>query len=360
MSSEDHFSAPLEDGLLVARPADDRLFLFNGTARFIWERLVEGIAESDLPAVIAAHYGINLAQAHKDFNDTLQYWRDYGLIRPLGERRRYETAGLAFDIHYGDSAIANVLLPMLAPLESAAACQAALDIDLDRHDGAIVLRVNGVEIGRANDIDAIIEPLFYQLFRWMTEKTDWAMSLHAAAVGTAGSCVLMPGASGVGKSSLAAALMSLEGTQFGADDLVLLTGVRLEVIPAALPIVLKRASWDAVHPFLPDLAGHATYRRLGRECRYWTPPRERIARAPMPVTAVVFPRYIEGAETSLVPLSPLDACARITTAPSAVRPPITGDTLETLATFVRNMPAYCLTYGMLAEATRTVRGLMLT
>jgi hypothetical protein len=361
ISTEEHFvSSPLDDGLLIARPADDRLFLFNGTARYIWERLVEGAGESELPGLMAAHYGIDLAQARNDVTDTLQRWRQDGLVRACGIHRRYKVAGLAFDIRHHDAATANVLGPMLAHLESDTARHSALELDLNCRDGAIVLRANGVEIGRAKDWSALIEVLLSELFRSVIDKTDWTMSLHAAAVATAGACVLMPGASGAGKSSLTAALSSLDGMQFVADDLALLAGATLDVVPVPLPIVLKSGAWDALHAILPGLAARTVYRRFGRECRYWTPPLERIAREPMPVKAIVFPRYVQGTATALTPVPALDAFGRITAAPSAVRPPITRDTLEALAQFARDVPAYSLTYGSLADARWIIRDLLLT
>ncbi|MPZ38305.1 MAG: hypothetical protein GEU95_09580 [Rhizobiales bacterium] len=80
----------------------------------------------------------------------------------------------------------------------------------------------------------------------------------------------------------------------------------------------------------------------------------------MPVKAVVFPRYLQGGRTELTPVPPLDAFGRITAAPSAVRPPITSAALESLTAFARNVPAYALTYGALADARCTIRDLLRT
>ncbi|MPZ38304.1 MAG: PqqD family peptide modification chaperone [Rhizobiales bacterium] len=247
ISPDERFvSSSLDDGLLIARPSDDRLFLFNSTARFIWERLIEGASESEVPGLIAVHYGIDVAQAHLDFNDTLRRWRADGLVRPCGTRRRYEIAGLAFDIFTEDAAVANVLGPMLAHLESGALRSPALEVDLDRRGDAIVLRAGGVVIERHLDDDSFIPALLSELFRYVSEKIHWVMSLHAAAVAAAGACVLMPGASGVGKSSLTAAVLSLDEMQLVADDLALLAGPTLDVVPVPLPLVIKSGSWNAV------------------------------------------------------------------------------------------------------------------
>ena len=131
------------------------------------------------------------------------------------------------------------------------------------------------------------------------------------------------------------------------------------VIPVPMPLVLKSGSWKALDSFLPGLAAMPTYRRFGNDTRYWSPAREHTAREPLSVKAVIFPRYVDGAQTLLSPVSPLEAMGRIATAPSAVQPPITRALIEKLAAFARDVPAYCLTYGALDDACRIVRGVLL-
>jgi hypothetical protein len=353
-----YISSQLDDGLLLARPTDDRLFLLNGTARFMWEMLIDGVVETKVPRLVAARYGIDIAQARKDFQKMLRRWRAEGLIRPTAARHRYEIAGLAFDIHYRDADVAGVLVPMLMHLAASSDMPSqnppGLEIDLDKRNGKILLRVDGIEMLRTVEIDEIVEKLTFYLFQYASAKVDWLVSVHAAAVGNENECVLIPGASGSGKSSLAAALLSLPNTKCLTDDLALLARATLAVVPVPMPLVLKSGSWNALHPFLPDLAASIIYRRFGKDSRYWAPPRERIAHSSLPVRAVVFPRYVEGADALLSPVTPLEAMSRITAAPCAVKPPITEAVVDQLASFARRVPAYALTYGALSDARRIV------
>jgi hypothetical protein len=361
-SRQRYIASPLAEGLIVALPQDDRVFLLNGTARFMWERRAEGVPESEIPALIAAHYGIDIARAKKDFLSTFRRWRAEGLVRANCAQHPYEIAGLAFDIRYHDADLSNVIVPILAHLtrssDKSRQGRPLLEFDIESRKGKIILSKNGIQVLRTSDLDKIIETLTSDLFRYVSEKADWRVSLHAAAVGTAGSCVLMPGASGSGKSSLTAALLSLDGVQYLTDDLALLAPASLAVIPVPMPLVLKNGSWDALDSFLPDLAAKVTYRRFGKASRYWAPPRARIARKAMPVKAIVFPHYVEGADTNLTPLGPFEAMGCITAAPSAVRPPITHRVIAELASFAQQVPAYTLTYGALAEARSMVQSLL--
>ena len=145
-----------------------------------------------------------------------------------------------------------------------------------------------------------------------------------------------------------------DDVQYVADDMALLTGPSLDVVPVAMPLVLKSGSWQALDPFLPDLAEKATYSRLGKVSRYWAPPRKRIAKKPQAVRAIVFPRYAEAAGIDIVPISPLEVIGRLTAAPCALRPPITAAALKEIATFAHRVPGYAITYSALDAACLAV------
>ena len=353
----------LGDGLMIALPADDRVFLLNETARFIWDRWIEGIPETEIPTLVASHYGVDIAEASNDARRTFVNWRADGLLRPTDVIHRHcEIAGLPFEICCHDADLDRALAPVLKHLtqstDSLPSPGLALQFDIESGNGQTVLRKNGIETARATRFDEIIETLTLGIFDYASGSGNWRVSLHAAAVGTESGCVLMPGASGSGKSTLTAALLSLDRVQYHTDDLALLEPEALTVIPVPMPLVLKSGSWDALHPFLPDLADQAIYTRLGKASRYWVPPPERIARKAAPIEAIIFPYYADGADTVLSRIGPFEAMSRIISAPSAVRPPITRQVVEEFASFVQRVPAFALTYGALDEARVKVRGLL--
>ena len=64
MTEDDEvITTPLGDGLVVVRRRGHHLFALNESARFMWERRAEGVADSEIPALMAARYGIDPAQA---------------------------------------------------------------------------------------------------------------------------------------------------------------------------------------------------------------------------------------------------------------------------------------------------------
>jgi hypothetical protein len=356
-----YISAPLNEGLLLARQTDDRLFLFNNSARFIWEQLRAGVEESEIPAQLSAHYGISISQARRDFRTALRQWRRERLLPRGGILKHYELAGLRFDIRFQDVRTANLIAPILMHLqigsETRRQSDATLEFEFEGRDDEVIVTANGIRL-RKTSIGGAIEKLILHLFRHVSDLVNWKVSVHAAAVATNQGCLLLPGRSGSGKSSLAAAMLTQDGVQYVADDLALLTGSLLEIVPVAMPLALKSGSWRALQSFLPDLVEKPIYPRLGKDTRYWTPARNRIADKPLGIRAVIFPRYTEGESIRIVPVSPFEAMGQLTTAPCALRPPITDVTLGDLASFAQRVPTYNLTYGALDSACSAILDLL--
>ena len=127
--------------------------------------------------------------------------------------------------------------------------------------------------------------------------------LHAAVLARNGDAILLPGGSGSGKSTLAAGLAAA-GFLLGSDEVAAIDPLSLEVLPFVRGICVKEGSRAA--------AGLGVSVRLDRRA---TPPFRRRGGlvplpadggwlpAPTPIRAIVVPRYEQGAETRLEPLS---------------------------------------------------------
>src|SRR5271169_2080496 len=108
---------PLNDGLIVARSGGHRVFVMNGSARFIWELLETGVDPADIPSRMATEYGIDAGQVESDLRRTLEQCRRAGLASaPHGRRRCYSLAGIAFSITCSDPAADAVISPVFAHL----------------------------------------------------------------------------------------------------------------------------------------------------------------------------------------------------------------------------------------------------
>jgi hypothetical protein len=210
-------------------------------------------------------------------------------------------------------------------------------------------------------MDRVIEAVHSAVIRHVFNAMDWQFSVHGSAVGVAvgpgGRCVLMAGQSGSGKTTLLASLLG-RGFLHVADDLALVTPDRLAVRPLPLALVLKQGSWPVLEPHLPGLAGQPIYRRVGRRVRYWLPPPDQMAQAPLDIAAVVFPRFAAGASFASRPLSPFEALARTMQAPTRVGLPLVDAVVDRLAAWVHGCLAYDMTYGRVEDAADEVARLL--
>lgn len=180
--------------------------------------------------------------------------------------------------------------------------------------------------------------------------------LHAAAVAAGNAAVVLAGAGGSGKTTLAAGLVH-SGLSFLADDAVPLT-VDGEALPVRLSMSIKAGGWPIVGALFPALSEQPVH-RLGRgQCRYLWPVAATDpgpAAAPLPVAAVVFPRYCRGAATAVEPLSPVDLLAGL--GATGTLPAGQPEAFVSLLRWAERVPAFRLVFGDLDGAIAAVRRL---
>jgi hypothetical protein len=361
MVSSRYITLPLDEGLVVAPQRGHRLFVMNGAARFIWERRMDGIADRDIPKLMAAHYEIGIEQAQRDFCTALRRWQAEGLVLAPGKTFHHQIAGLRFDVHYQDEGVQSAIVPILGHLELSTppdcADRPGMEFNLAVAEATYILRAEGIEVHRSAALDDIIEKLTLAVIDYVYESIEWLVSLHAAAVGNEAACVLIPGASGAGKSTLTAALVA-SGAKYLTDDLVLLDKTELDVVPVPSALTLKSGSWTALELRIPGLSSLPSYWRADREVRYWAPPAAAVAGQPIPAKAIVFPHYQGDAQPTLAPLSALEALHRIVAAPCTVKGPITPETVDRLTGWASRTTSYVLTYNSLDDAVAIVERLL--
>jgi hypothetical protein len=75
-------AAPLKNELLLFRATDNKFFVMNATAAYLWQRLEQPSDEAELAArVCAAFSGVSGEQARADVADTIRQMLDLNLIR---------------------------------------------------------------------------------------------------------------------------------------------------------------------------------------------------------------------------------------------------------------------------------------
>ncbi len=73
-------SHPLEDGLVVGLPTSEQVFVFNHTARKIWEALEDGLSLQTLFARLSEQHGVTETTLYVEVLPFLERLKTAGLL----------------------------------------------------------------------------------------------------------------------------------------------------------------------------------------------------------------------------------------------------------------------------------------
>lgn len=206
----------------------------------------------------------------------------------------------------------------------------------------------GTELLRSShDPSQLLDDLVWSTVRVVVAASSERLMLHTAVVERDGSAVALVGPSGVGKSTLAAALVD-RGFGYLTDEIAAIDA-DLVIQGFAKPLRIVRGAWE--------LLGHLDPRGDEQLARYFERQWQLLPASLGSVVRssrlglVVFSRFAPGAGVSSSRLSPgtaLGEAAKSIFTPRGQLVPATR--LRDLAGVLRSVPCYLLEYGSVAEA----------
>jgi hypothetical protein len=196
--------------------------------------------------------------------------------------------------------------------------------------------------------DLAVSHLAWEVNRAAVEHGNGRLLLHAAAAERDGRVLLLAGPAGAGKSTLVAALVAT-GLRYVTDEVVAIHGKTGVIEPYPKPIGLHRRVITSGSVLADPL--HGALREEGDELL--VPPHSIRANAVAPtgglVHLVLFPRYVPGAPTVMVPTPRSQALVAIVEQAFNFRE-LSPGALDLLARVVRGSHCYRLEFGDLAAA----------
>jgi hypothetical protein len=354
------------------------LYILSPTARAAWEILKEGLTLAQAGEIFAQAFGIPYEQAVEDVSRAWGEWsagllaKSSALEPSIVEQDSTPAADngpesfvfsadyLVFEkvirLRLYDADVAWDLTPRVEPFRmmsggGAEQIRAAdREIEVLAGDEAFQILVDGVPVSSETAVFATRVVVLQEMLK-ASSPQEWAAVLHAGACGSSTHCVLFPGASHSGKTTLAAALVN-GGMTFYGDDSIPLTQETFRVQPMPFALMAREGSWPILSALFPGLEDAPVVDRWGEKVRYLTPPRSEERRSPS-AAAIVFTRYSEGSATELQILSTFEALRRLRES---------GFWLEhdkvSIASFLgwlESISCYTLTYSKLDEAVCIVR-----
>lgn len=335
----------LQDDGVLFDSARQELYGVNTTATFIWCCLCEHFSEEETARRFAETFNVSVSRARTHVVRMIDHWRDLRLIgvhaptRPAtgtgtppvptvwtqnsrqgrtsanDDMRDYVLLDMRFRLRISSRALRRQASRLLTPLGTGdTPATVGAFVELAGRDGGYIVRANGKDLEHCDSRRQAPPLLKACLLRMALQYSSDFAAIHAAAATRRGRCIVLPGASGAGKSTVAAGLVA-KGFQLVSDDTVVLSNDDLSARPLPFPICLKEGAWKLLagrFPGLMDLPVHD--RPDGKRVRYLDLPRpapQPTATEPAHVTAIVFLNRGSNREAALVPLSATAALKRL-------------------------------------------------
>jgi hypothetical protein len=264
----------------------------------------------------------------------------------------------SFDLSVEDPALVAGLARLVAPFRSRDGGPGPLHhYEVRRTPGEqlpVMLSVDGERLCSGRTATDLSSRLTWHLNRSVIERSGPRyVLLHAAAATIAGVTVILPADMESGKTTTVAGLLR-DGFGYVTDEAVALDPVTGWVTPFPKLLSLDQGSWPLFadcrpHPALPPgVQWYLAPQDLGAEAARAHVPPPRV---------VVFPRYVAGARTEVVPVSRAEALQGLAQMTFDF-PDRAGRNLHALATVAASATAARLVIGSLDDAVSAVAGLV--
>jgi hypothetical protein len=184
----------------------------------------------------------------------------------------------------------------------------------------------------------------------IAEGTERYVLLHASAAASDGRCVLFPAAPEAGKTTLVAGLVR-SGFAYVTDEAAAIDPKTLEIEPYPKPLSIDPGSWGLLDDLAPD-DGEGYHAEQWHVSPTWIRPD--AVSGPVPVSLLVFPKFVAGAPTRCVPIT--RSAGLVEMMSHTFRFHRHGRrNLEVLARTLRSVDCYELVNGDLREACDAIR-----
>jgi hypothetical protein len=337
--------------------AAQKIYALNRTAAYIWCRLEE-LKTAGWICDELVRSGTSESLARQYVHVAVRNWLRLGVLKAEWTPEAAEVqAGSAFALR-----LTHFTATIRATGESLTQLRAAF-----RHH--VVPAVDGEHVLHVVETDDLIHVFHNQrnvicceaaelvpaLRAYITEqivtagKPDTApdVAFHAACLVRHGKSLLISGAPGVGKTTLAARL-TRSGFGYCGDDVVLIAPDG-EALGVPLAPAVKSGAWEIVRQFYTDLDQAPVHCRPdGKRVRYLDLPRV-VRDEPHPVGWIVFINRT-GGPAQLRPLEPADALSRVMEGSFSPGGRTSRETFRSLVRAVASAGVFEMTYADLTDA----------
>lgn len=256
--------------------------------------------------------------------------------------KRHGVSFLGHTVNAGsdDAELGRAIGRLFAAMRVPPADDAIAELSLQASGLHSQLMLNGAALGEQATDKRLLRSLYREVVRQFIFKYPQLIWLHASCMASQDGAIVLPGAWGRGKSTLALQFYD-SGWSFLSDDIVPLDPVNSAALPfPATPQVRPGSQTPLPREQLSGLSKSAVPIDIARVCE-----------GPRPLSMIVFPHFRPGSDAALAPISPghavgglLENCLSF--------PENTDETIQSLCTTAQNLPAYNLSFADPADAVK--------
>jgi hypothetical protein len=266
----------------------------------------------------------------------------------------FRVLAYGFRIRTSSKACAELVLRALGACRSSGIPEDAAAYELEDGDELSLLVLNGKELLKNAKPGNAFARLVWHVMNNAVAEARHVLVVHAGVVvAPDGNAVVLPAASGGGKTTLTAGLVRA-GFDFLSDEMMAIDPESLRVLPVPRSLFVKPGTFEALGLQPPDVSEAA--RRLLDGSWPVTPDdlRPGALGRPAPVRTIIAPTYSAGSETRIERVSRAAGLADLAT--QAFNLELFGGPagIELLGSVVRPASCYRLAVGRLDEAVAAV------
>ncbi len=375
------YSFPLEKHLVIFRPTDNRLFLLNPTAGWIWQATAAGMDTAEITELLAEQYSVPGEEIIRDVRATMAQWQNQGLDPAQPEVTPENPADIETDavpttsipadqqisfqqsFIYGQNSFTLAVYPQeltsafaplintLPPLNG----EADISITIFKENNDYIIVKNQQELERTPMENIAVGRVLQAMVEFGYPDTTWMAYIHASAGALGRHGVIFPAIGGSGKSTLMAALCRCGWTYWGDDTVPLDIGGKAGAMH--LNQCIKSGSWEVLKRYYPDIEKLPVYNRYDKTVRYLPTGLTLTAfKKPLPVHKLIFPCYSANCDQSIEPISAVQALQFLIDSQTWISPDPAH--AETMINWISTIPSFTLKYHDLDWAAENLKKLI--
>lgn len=361
------------DHQVLFQPHTRRLSLLNSTAGLIWTAYQAGDSVRRIADNLAATSDMDPARLRADVEQCLVNWREQGLlntektanttarpttqVRSPPEKTQYSPTSWRYQLtlqvctrsirlRMSSRKLHTALQPILAHLTTTPAASRGHTLDIWRSpQGNTVIAVDAQPGVIVRSPANVIAQILYFVVELAYRRDDDLAILHASAVAVKGGALLLAGAGGSGKTTLAA-MLQVRGFIYLCDDVCPVTRCQ-QMRPVAMSQAIKAGSWPILKTLRPEIQAAPVYQRYSQRVRFLPPITGTLEgwNRTWPLKGLLFPRYRPESSRKWRALDPLESLQLLLQTQS-----IYSEHITELLHLIEHTPAFELQYGDFEQA----------